>query len=64
MSPITFVDSDKISTHAKEAVKQIQMAGVIGGKDNNLFDPQGTATRAEVSAVFRRFMELISSETY
>ena len=60
----TFADNGKISTYAKEAVKQMQMAGVISGKNGNLFDPQGTATRAEVSAVLRRFVELaISSDT-
>jgi hypothetical protein len=59
-----FADNGKISTYAKEAVKQMQMAGVISGKNGNLFDPQGTATRAEVSAVLRRFVELaISSDT-
>jgi len=60
----TFVDSDNISAFAKDAVRQIRMAGVIGGKNGNIFDPQGTATRAEVSAVLRRFMLLeIPSDT-
>ncbi|MFT4104159.1 MAG: S-layer homology domain-containing protein [Lacrimispora sp.] len=59
-----FTDNAKISTYAKEAVKQMQMAGVISGKNGNLYDPQGTATRAEVSAVLRLFVELvISSDT-
>lgn len=59
-----FTDNAKISAYAKDAVKQMQMAGVISGKNSNLFDPQGTATRAEVSAVLRRFVELaISSDT-
>ncbi|WP_395547454.1 MULTISPECIES: S-layer homology domain-containing protein [unclassified Lacrimispora] len=59
-----FTDNAKISAYAKDAVKQMQMAGVISGKNGNLFDPQGTATRAEVSAVLRRFVELaISSDT-
>lgn len=59
-----FTDNAKIGTYAKEAVKQMQMAGVISGKSGNLFDPQSTATRAEVSAVLRRFVELaISSDT-
>ncbi|NLK36607.1 MAG: S-layer homology domain-containing protein, partial [Epulopiscium sp.] len=53
----TFADNAKISIYAKEAVKQMQMAGVLSGKNGNLFDPQGTATRAEVSAVLRRFMD-------
>ncbi|PHV70808.1 hypothetical protein CS063_08555 [Sporanaerobium hydrogeniformans] len=53
----TFVDSTKISAYAKDAVMQMQMAGLISGKNGNLFDPQGTATRAEVAAVLRRFSE-------
>jgi hypothetical protein len=60
---VTFTDSAKISIYAKDAVKEMQMAGIMSGKNGNLFDPQGTATRAEVSAVLRRFVELISSET-
>ena len=60
----TFADSAKISAYAKDAVKQMHMAGVLMGKNGNVFDPQGTATRAEVSAVLRRFVELaISSDT-
>jgi len=31
----------------------------IGGKNGNVFDPQGTATRAEFSSVLRRFVELV-----
>ena len=58
-----FTDNAKINTYAKEAVKQMQMAGVISGKNSNLFDPQGTATRAEVSAVLRRFVELVISSS-
>lgn len=57
----TFGDSSKISAYAEDAVKQMQMAGVISGKNGNFFDPQGTATRAEVSAVLRRFVELVIS---
>ena len=60
----TFADNGKISAYANEAVKQMQIAGVISGKNGNLFDPQGTATRAEVSAVLRRLVELaIFSDT-
>jgi uncharacterized repeat protein (TIGR02543 family) len=57
----TFADSAKISAYAKDAVKQAQMAGIISGKNGNLFDPQGTATRAEVSAMLRRFVQLAVS---
>lgn len=53
-----FADDDEISSYAKEAVKQMQAAGIISGKNDNLFNPQGTATRAEASAVLSRFVEL------
>jgi len=53
-----FDDSAKISDYAKDAVKQMQMAGILNGKNGNLFDPQGTTTRAEISAVLHRFVEL------
>lgn len=51
-------DSAKVGEWAAPSVKRIQMAGIIQGKSNNLYDPQGTATRTEVSAVLRRFVEL------
>lgn len=35
----TFADSDKIAAYAKEAVSHLQIAGVINGKNGNLFDP-------------------------
>jgi len=55
----SFADNEEISSYAKEAVKGMQMAGILSGKSNNNFDPKGTATRAEVSAVLRRFVELV-----
>ena len=59
---ITFADDAKISAYAKAAVKAIQQTGVVGGKGNNLFDPQGNATRAEASTILRRFVELVIDE--
>jgi len=58
----TFADDANISAYAKDAVKAIQQTGVISGKPNNLFDPQGNATRAEASAILRRFVELVIDE--
>lgn len=53
----TFADGAKIGSWAKDAIRRVQMAGIINGKTGNLFDPQGNATRAEVSAVLKRFIE-------
>lgn len=59
-----FEDNAKISTYAKGSVKQMQMIGVLSGKKGNIFDPQGIATRAQVSTMLRRFVGLmISSDT-
>ena len=41
-----------------EAVKMIQAAGIVGGKSGNMYDPQGTATRAEVATIFSRFVDI------
>lgn len=54
-----FADNGSIADWAKEAVKAMQMAGVMNGKDGNRFDPAGTATRGEVSAVLHRYVELV-----
>lgn len=59
---VTFLDSTKIATDAKDAVKAIQQTGIIQGKDNNIFDPQGSVTRAEASVILRRFVELAIDE--
>ncbi|MDR1615989.1 MAG: S-layer homology domain-containing protein, partial [Syntrophomonadaceae bacterium] len=51
-----FADDAQISDWAKDAVKAIQRAGVISGKPGNRFDPQGSATRAEASAILHKFI--------
>jgi hypothetical protein len=52
-----FADADKIAGYADEAVKALYCAGIISGKPDGVFDPQGKATRAEVAAIIRRFLE-------
>ena len=37
----------------------MQRAGIVKGKDGNRFDPQGNATRAEISIVLHRFVEIV-----
>jgi len=36
-------------------VNALVAQGILGGKPGNLFDPRGTAVRAEVAAVLHRF---------
>ena len=59
LEAVTFADNANISSWAREAVKSMQQAGVLSGKTNNRFDPAGTATRAEVATVLRRFVEIV-----
>lgn len=55
---VTFVDSTHISFWAREAVTAMQMAGVMGAKDGNCFNPQAAVTRAEAAAILHRFVRL------
>ena len=57
----TFPDAALISIFAKEAVKQCQMWGLIGGDDNGYMNPQDHATRAEVATVIQRLDELLAA---
>ncbi len=50
----TFKDENKISAYAKDAVMTAQKAGIILGRTDGTFDPQGTATRAEITAIIMR----------
>lgn len=59
LEAVTFADDGKISTWSAEAVKAMQQAGILAGKDGGRFDPQGTATRAEVATVLHRFVEIV-----
>lgn len=59
LKAVTFADNTQISSWAKDAVKYMQQAGILTGKNENKFDPKGTATRAEVATVLRRFVEIV-----
>jgi uncharacterized repeat protein (TIGR02543 family) len=59
LEAVTFVDNAQISSWAAKEVKAMQQAGIMAGKGGNRFDPKGTATRAEVATVLRRFVEIV-----
>ena len=59
LQTVTFADNAQISSWAKNAVRAMQQAGILAGKNGNKFDPKGTATRAEVATVLRRFVEIV-----
>lgn len=55
-----FADESEISSWAVEAVKALQGINIVTGKSNNIFDPQGTASRAEAATVFVRLIEYLA----
>ena len=48
---VQFADESKISEYAKEAVTALYEAGAINGIGDDLFDPAGTATRAQAAVI-------------
>ena len=51
-----FADEASISDFAEDAVERLFIAGIVGGKPDNNFDPRGSATRAEVSSMLTRLI--------
>lgn len=51
-----FTDESGISSYATEAVDWAKSEGIVNGRDNNRFDPQGNASRAEVAVILFNFM--------
>jgi len=51
-----FADAGKISGFATEPVATLVKQGIINGKNNNMFDPKGNATRAEYAAMLHRYL--------
>lgn len=52
-----FADKDQIASYAQSAVSWARRTGVVAGKDGNVFDPKGLLTRAQMAAIFQRFLE-------
>ena len=59
VAAINFTDRSSISSTYNTAVSKLQQVGVIGGYTDGSFRPQGTATRAEVSAMLMRFIDAL-----
>lgn len=51
-------DRDDISSRATKEVAAMQDTGIMKNRDHNRFEPQAPATRAEVAAALRRFVEI------
>ncbi|MDO4750273.1 MAG: S-layer homology domain-containing protein [Eubacteriales bacterium] len=57
-APFVFSDDANIDEDVREAVYALQSANVITGYEDNSFRPEGSATRAEVSAMLMRFFSV------
>jgi uncharacterized repeat protein (TIGR02543 family) len=57
-----FKDEADIANYALEAIERFFEAGIINGRPGEIFDPKGTATRAEAAAMLHRFLESIEDE--
>lgn len=55
---LAYPDTSSISSWASDGAKYCQQTGIILGHNNGYFVPRGTATRAEVTAILERFIEL------
>ena len=52
---LDYADRAEVSEWAYESVCYMTMHGLMQGKNDNVFDPQGSATRAEVATLFQRY---------
>ena len=55
ISETDFADNRDISVWAKNGIAFASSRGYVKGKGNNIFDPKGYATRAELAAILKRF---------
>jgi hypothetical protein len=53
----SFKDGALAAGSAKDAIEIFYEAGLVSGKGDGIFDPEGTAARAELAAMLRRFIE-------
>ena len=57
VTPVEFADGADIASYAKDAVAEMQKAGIINGKDANRFAPEENATRAEACKMLTILMQ-------
>ena len=51
-----FADESSVSSWAQEAVSTLYQWGIVNGGGDNNFNPQGTASRAEVAQIFKNLV--------
>lgn len=59
----SFSDDNSIAPYAKTAVYNLKENGIVNGRGENSFVPQGTATRAEAIKIIYSVKEALAQET-
>jgi hypothetical protein len=54
----SFTDAANVSDYAQEALQWATENGIVQGKDNNVLDPKGNATRAQAATMVMRYLQL------
>lgn len=57
---LSFSDAQLVSGYARDSMCWAVENGIVSGYGNGLLAPNGSATRAEVAAVFKRYIELLN----
>lgn len=56
---VAYADEVQISAWAKEAVAQMNEAGIFAGRDGSSFAPEAALTRAEAAVVVKRLLQAV-----
>ena len=56
-SSVSFSDSASIHSWASDAVKTMQLGGIVNGYTDGSFKPTNSATRAEVACILHKFLQ-------
>jgi len=52
-----FTDGNQLSDYAKDAIREMQMAGILAGDGSGAFKPLNNSTRAEAAKVIYMLIE-------
>ncbi|NLV86565.1 MAG: hypothetical protein GX025_05035, partial [Clostridiales bacterium] len=61
-TPMKYPDSNKVSSWARQGAMYCQITGIITGRPGGGFEPQGTATRAELATMLLRMNDQMQKQ--
>ena len=56
----TFADKSSCAEYANEAIAELCNIGIVGGIGDNMFDPNGEATRAQAAVIINRALSYLN----